>query len=80
MSQKKKKKKKKKKIITKKKNKKVFVFFFAEKVNKPQQNTPMVKNILFLCARRFSNALNAFPLRVPALRLLQLSTSHNWQN
>ena len=34
-----------------------FRFFIAEKVNKAQQNTPVVKNIIFLCARRFLNGI-----------------------
>ena len=35
----------------------IFYFFIAEKVNKAKQNTSVVKNIIFLCARRFLNGI-----------------------
>ena len=32
-------------------------FFIAEKVNKDSNNTPVAKNIISLCVRRFSNGI-----------------------
>ena len=36
----------------------LFLFFIAKKVTKHSNNTPVAKNILFLCARRFLHGIN----------------------